>query len=67
MDFFTDYEKKDEEKRIAEIEYEKEKSRQRAVLDIRKRYGGNSILKGMNLEDGATAIDRNMQIGGHKA
>ena len=67
MDFFTDYEKKDNADRLAEIEYEREKKRQNAVLSIRRRYGGNSILKGMNFEDGATAIDRNMQIGGHKA
>ena len=46
---------------------EREKRRQRAVLSIRKKYGKNAILKGMNLEDGATAVDRNKQIGGHKA
>ena len=37
------------------------------MLAIRKRYGKNAILKGMNLEEGATARDRNSQIGGHKA
>ena len=41
--------------------------RQRAILEIKKKYGKNAILKGMNLEDGATARDRNAQIGGHKA
>lgn len=46
---------------------EREKRRQRAVLTIRKKYGKNAILKGMNLEEGATAKDRNAQIGGHKA
>ena len=40
---------------------------QQAMLDIKKKFGKNSILKAMNLEDGATAIDRNNQIGGHKA
>lgn len=40
---------------------------QEAVLAIKKKYGKNAILKGMNLEDGATAKDRNVQIGGHKA
>ena len=40
---------------------------QQAVLDIKKKYGKNAILKGMNLEESATAKDRNSQIGGHKA
>ena len=46
---------------------EKEKRLQQAMLDIKKKYGKNAILKGMNLEEGATAIERNRQIGGHKA
>ena len=46
---------------------ERERRRQEAVLAIRKRYGKNAILKGMNLEEGATARDRNSQIGGHRA
>ncbi len=45
----------------------RERSQQKAVLDIRRRYGKNAILKGMNLQEGATAIQRNRQIGGHKA
>jgi len=45
----------------------REKRRQQAVLSIRKKYGKNAILKGMNFEEGATTIDRNRQIGGHKA
>lgn len=45
----------------------KEKKAQQAVLDIKKKYGKNAILKGMNLEEGGTAIERNGQIGGHKA
>lgn len=40
---------------------------QKAVISIKKRFGKNSILKGMNFEEGATAKDRNSQIGGHKA
>lgn len=40
---------------------------QESILKIKKKYGKNSILRGMNLEDGATAVDRNKQIGGHKA
>ena len=46
---------------------EREKRRQKAMLTIKKKFGKNAILKGMNLEDGATAKDRNSQIGGHKA
>ena len=46
---------------------EREKKVQKAVLDIKKRFGKNAILKGMNFQDGATAKDRNRQIGGHKA
>lgn len=46
---------------------ERERRRQQAVITIKKRFGKNAILKGMNLEDGATAMDRNRQIGGHKA
>lgn len=48
-------------------EREKERSIQRAMLDIKKRYGKNAILRGMNLEEGATAIERNHQIGGHRS
>ena len=40
---------------------------QKAMLRIRNKYGKNAILKGMNLEEGATARERNEQIGGHKA
>ena len=46
---------------------QREKRRQQAVIEIKKKYGKNAILKGMNLEEGATARDRNRQIGGHKA
>ena len=67
IDFFTDYEALEKQKKEEEKQYVMEKKRQKAVIDIRRRFGGNSILKGMNFEEGATAIDRNMQIGGHKA
>ena len=46
---------------------EKEKKLQNAMLGLKKKFGKNAILKGMNLEEGATARDRNTQIGGHKA
>ena len=67
LDFFTDYEKADEEKKEAETKYRREKSKQNAMITIKKKYGGNAIIKGMNLEEGATTIDRNKQIGGHRA
>ncbi len=48
-------------------EAEREHRRQQAVLGLKKRFGKNAVIKGMNLEEGATAMDRNRQIGGHKA
>ena len=48
-------------------ERERERSMQKAMLDIKKKFGKNAILKGMNLEEGATARERNHQIGGHKS
>ena len=67
LDLFSDPE--DQGRRFAqeEAQREREKRRQQAMLIIKKKYGKNAILKGMNLEEGATARDRNAQIGGHKA
>lgn len=48
-------------------ELEREKKLQKTMLGIKKRFGKNAILKGMNLFDGATAMERNNQIGGHRA
>lgn len=56
----------EEEKKRTEKE-EKERKLQEAMLSIKQRFGKNAILKGTNLEEGATAIERNSQIGGHKA
>ena len=67
LDFFTDYDKAEEERKTTEKEYEKEKQKQNALICIRKRYGGNAILRGISFSEGATAIERNEQIGGHKA
>ena len=67
LDLFTDYESLEKKRQQEEEIFEKEKRMQQAVLDIKKKYGKNAILKGMNLEEGATAKDRNSQIGGHKA
>lgn len=67
LDLFTDYEARDREREQAEKAEQRERRMQEAMLDIKKKYGKNSILKGMNLKEGATAKDRNRQIGGHKA
>lgn len=48
-------------------EIEREHRMQKAMLDIKEKFGKNAILKGMNLEKGATTIERNQQIGGHKS
>ena len=67
LDFFTDYAARDAEREKEKAELAREKKMQQAMLTIKKKYGKNAILKGMNLEEGATAKDRNSQIGGHKA
>ncbi len=67
LDIFSDYESILCEAEAKEREYEREKRRQRAIIDISHRFGKNAILKGLNLLDGATTVERNSQIGGHKA
>ena len=52
---------------LAKKEQEKEKKLQESLLSIKKKYGKNAILRGINYEEGATTIERNEQIGGHKA
>lgn len=67
LDLFTDYEAEESRQREEQTELEREKRMQKAMLDIKHKFGKNAILKGMNLQEGATAKDRNSQIGGHKA
>ena len=67
LDFFNDYAAEEEKQKAEAAARERERKIQAATLAIKKKYGKNAILKGMNLEDGATAKDRNEQIGGHKA
>ena len=62
MDLFTNY----NEMKQKEIKDEKEKNLQYVMIDIKKKYGKNAILKGMNLVEGGTTIERNGQVGGHK-
>ncbi|MCQ2537402.1 MAG: DNA methylase, partial [Lachnospiraceae bacterium] len=64
---YTDYEKATKEKEERERKRKKEKNMQEAILDLRKKFGKNAVLKGMNLTEGGTTIERNGQIGGHKA
>lgn len=66
LNFFTNYENIENKEVEKAKKLEKEKSLQHAVIDIKKKYGKNAIIKGMNLEEGGTAIERNGQIGGHK-
>ena len=67
LDLFTDYEAMEKQREQERQDQEREKRMQKAMLDIKKKFGKNAILKGMNLEEGATTMERNKQIGGHKA
>lgn len=67
MDLFTDYAALEKQTEEEENNLKKERAIQEAILTVKKKYGKNAILKGMNLEDGGTTIERNNQIGGHKA
>lgn len=67
LDIFTNYEDAERQKEAAEAEFEREKRLQNTIISLKKKFGKNTILKGMNFEEGATAKDRNQQIGGHKA
>ena len=67
MDLFTDYSAVAQQEKKDEKRLEKEKNLQHAILGLKKKYGKNAVLKGMNFQDGATMKDRNGQIGGHKA
>ena len=65
LDLFTDYDELRRQQEAEEAELAKERRRQEAVLKIKKMFGKNAILKGLNYADGATQRDRNQQIGGH--
>lgn len=62
IDLFTNYQKKVEKQQAEQTE----KELQKTMINIKKKYGKNAIIKGMNLEEGGTTIERNGQIGGHK-
>lgn len=67
LDLFTDPDRLLADQKAQEAALEREKRIQKTVLKIKKRYGKNAILKGLNFREGATARERNAQIGGHKA
>ncbi|SEW11206.1 DNA polymerase V [Prevotella sp. khp7] len=67
LDLFTDYETLKKLKQERKAQLDKERRMQEAQLKIKKRFGKNAILRGLNFEEGATAKERNKQIGGHKA
>ena len=62
IDLFTNY----QELEIKQEKEKKERDLQKSILDIKRKYGKNAILKGMNFEEGGTTIERNEQVGGHK-
>ena len=67
LDLFADYEALAKAQEDIRAKLKKERQMQEAVLNIKEKYGKNAILKGLNFEEGATAKERNQQIGGHKA
>lgn len=67
MDLFTDYQALAEKQEAEQARMEKERRLQEVMLSVKKKYGKNAMLKGTNLQEGATMIDRNNQIGGHRA
>lgn len=67
LDLFADNEADHREREQEEVRLEKERSIQETLLSIRKKFGSNAILKGLNFAEGSTAVERNGQVGGHKA
>ena len=67
LDLFTDYEALEKQKQEEKAKRDKERRLQETQLKIKQRFGKNAILRGLNFEEGATAKERNKQIGGHKA
>ena len=66
ISLFVDYEKQKQQNLQKAKDRKEENNLQHAILDIKKKYGKNAIIKGMNLEKDGTTIERNAQIGGHK-
>lgn len=67
LDLFTNYEEKEAKKAQGRLEDERERRAQKAMLELKKKFGKNAILRGTDLQEGATMRERNQQIGGHHA
>ena len=67
LDLFTDYTALEQQRKENAAQRERERRMQEAILQIKGKYGKNAILKVHSLEEGATAVQRNGTIGGHKA
>ena len=67
MDLFVNYDELNKKREIEKKKEDDERNLQKTMINIKKKYGKNAILKGMNLEEGATTLERNSQIGGHRA
>ena len=67
LDLFVDAEAVSRQKEVEDAELAKERRLQDALLKIKKQFGKNAVIKAMSLQEGATAKDRNQQVGGHKA
>lgn len=67
LDLFTDYDALEKEREAEAAALKRERARQETIIALRRKYGKNAVLKGMNLEEGATTRERNDRIGGHKA
>ena len=66
LSLFTDYDNDAKEEQKEQEELDKERRIQNAMISIKKKYGKNALLRGMNFEEGATTMERNRQIGGHR-
>ena len=67
ISLFDDPVEKEKKEQAERQALEQEKQMQKTIIGIKKRFGKNAILKGMNFQEGATARERNEQVGGHKA
>lgn len=67
LELFVDYEEVERQKAEKKRKEERERALQRATLQLQGRFGKNAVLRGMNLMEGGTTIERNGQIGGHRA
>ena len=67
FNLFTDMNEENNKIEEQKIKEDNEHKTQKVILEIKSKYGKNAILKGMNLEEGATTITRNKQVGGHRS